>query len=71
MTRAGLVCVGYIHEAFAGPLPSEIQFVSVFSTALVAGSQQPEPAKKLIAFLTSEAARPAIRASGMEPLAAR
>ena len=52
--------------AFVGPVPDEIQFVSVFSAAIVAGSKQVEASRQLIKFLASEEARPAIRSSGME-----
>ncbi len=38
---------------FVGPVPAEIQYVSVFSTAMVAGSKEPESARRLIGFLTS------------------
>jgi molybdate transport system substrate-binding protein len=55
--------------AFAGSLAAEIQFVQVFSAAIVAGSQQMEGSKRLISFLASPRAAEAIRNSGMEPLA--
>jgi molybdate transport system substrate-binding protein len=51
-----------------GAIPTEIQYISVFSAAIVAGSKQPEAARKLIAFLTSEKATTAIRNSGMDPV---
>jgi molybdate transport system substrate-binding protein len=54
---------------FAGSLPPEIQFVQVFSAAVVAGSADIEGAKRLIEFLASARASEAIRKSGMEPLA--
>ena len=54
---------------FAGRIASEIQFVQTFSAAIVAGSRQIEPARQLIAFLTSPRACEAITKSGMEPLA--
>jgi molybdate transport system substrate-binding protein len=54
---------------FAGSLPPEIQFVQVFSAAVVAGSEDIEGAKRLIEFLASARASEAIRKSGMEPLA--
>ena len=54
---------------FAGTIPPEIQFVQVFSAALVAGSGQIEDSKRLIEFLASGRASEAIRNSGMEPLA--
>ena len=54
---------------FAGSLPPEIQFVRVFSAAIVAGSQETENCKRLIEFFASTRAAEAIRKSGMEPLA--
>jgi molybdate transport system substrate-binding protein len=55
---------------FAGSIAPEIQFVQTFSAAIVAGSQQMDGARRLIEFLASARAADAIRASGMEPLAA-
>jgi molybdate transport system substrate-binding protein len=52
---------------FVGTLPAEIQYVSVFSAAIVKGSKQPTEAKELIVFLGSEKARTAAKKSGMEP----
>jgi len=54
--------------AFAGSIASEIQFVQVFSAAVVAGSGEIESSKRLIEFLASARASEAIRSSGMEPL---
>jgi molybdate transport system substrate-binding protein len=54
---------------FAGSFPSEVQFVQVFSGAVVAGSRDIEDAKRLIGFLASARASEVIRKSGMEPLA--
>jgi len=54
---------------FAGSLPPEIQFVQVFSAAVVAGSRVIESAKRLIEFLASARASEAIRKSGMQSLA--
>jgi len=56
---------------FAGKLAEEIQLNQVFAAAAVAGAKELEAAKRLIAFLASEAASAAIRASGMEPLGKR
>jgi molybdate transport system substrate-binding protein len=56
---------------FIGAIPAEIQYVSVFSMAVVAGDKQPEACKRLIGFLRSETATEAIRKSGMEPLTSR
>jgi len=52
---------------YVGTIPTAIQYISVFSTALVAGSKETEASKKLIVFLASENAMTAIRNSGMEP----
>jgi molybdate transport system substrate-binding protein len=54
---------------FAGNLSPEIQFVQVFSAAVVTGSSEIEGSKRLIEFLASARASEAIRNSGMEPLA--
>ncbi len=54
--------------AFAGSIAPEIQFVQVFSAAVIAGSGESESAKRLVAFLASARAAEAIRNSGMEPL---
>ena len=50
-----------------GPLPADLQHVTVFSAGLFAGAKEPEAAKALIKFLTAPAAVPVIRKSGMEP----
>jgi molybdate transport system substrate-binding protein len=56
---------------FVGPIPVEIQYISVFSSAIVTGSKEPEASKRLIAYLASESATEAIKKSGMEPLRAK
>jgi molybdate transport system substrate-binding protein len=50
-----------------GPLPAEIQRITVFSTGLHVGAQQPEAARALVKFFTAPAAHPVIRKKGMEP----
>jgi molybdate transport system substrate-binding protein len=52
---------------FVGKLPAEVQHVSVFSAAIVTGATESDASRKLMAFLTSVKAAPAIRNSGMEP----
>jgi len=54
---------------FVGTLPREVQYISVFSAALVAVSGRSSDAKKLLTFLNSQNAKDAMRNSGMEPLA--
>jgi molybdate transport system substrate-binding protein len=51
---------------FVGPVPTEIQYISVFSAAMVTGSTETEAAKRLIAFLASEPAKKAMKKNGME-----
>jgi molybdate transport system substrate-binding protein len=52
---------------FVGPIPSEVQYISVFSAAVVTGSKEVEASKRLISFLASEKASVAIKQAGMEP----
>ena len=52
---------------FVGSIPAEVQNVMVFAAAVTAGSKEPETSKRLIAYLSSDGARAAIRKSGMEP----
>jgi molybdate transport system substrate-binding protein len=52
---------------FVGTIPAAIQYVSVFTAAMVAGSKEPEASKRLIAFLASDSATTAIKKSGMQP----
>lgn len=51
---------------FVGTTPAEIQFVVVFSAALVKGTKEPEASKRLIAFLAAERATPAVEKVGMK-----
>ena len=53
---------------FVGPVPEKVQYLSIFSAAIVAGSQQVDAGQRLIHFLGSEAAEAAIRRSGMDPV---
>ncbi len=52
-----------------GPLPEEVQRVTVFSAGLATGARQPEAARELISFLSSPAVHEAIRRTGLEPAA--
>jgi molybdate transport system substrate-binding protein len=51
-----------------GPLPDEVQKITIFSAGIVTGSKDPDAAKSLITFLASPAATQAIIASGLEPI---
>jgi molybdate transport system substrate-binding protein len=52
-----------------GPLPPEIQRVTVFSAAIAKSAGAPEAARALIAFFVSPEAAPIIRRTGLEPIA--
>lgn len=52
---------------FVGPLPADIQQITVFSAGLHVAAKQPDAARALVKFLTAPAAAPAIRKKGMEP----
>jgi len=51
-----------------GPLPPDIQKVTVFAAGLHASAQQPDAAKALVKFLTARAAAAVLRQKGMEPI---
>ena len=52
---------------FVGTIPAQIQYVSVFSAAMVKEPKQAKASKELLAFLKSEKAKAAIKKTGMEP----
>jgi len=52
-----------------GPLPPELQKITVFSAALTKDGKSREQGKTLIDFLASTVAVPALVKSGMEPIA--
>src|SRR5437016_4140300 len=52
---------------YLGPLPAEIQHVTVFSAGLHASAKEPEAAKALVKFFTTPEAAAVIRKTGMEP----
>jgi molybdate transport system substrate-binding protein len=51
-------------------LPPEVQKVTVFAAGIATGAKQPQAAAELIKFMSSPAAAPAIRKSGLEPMTA-
>ena len=53
-----------------GPLPDELQRITVFSAGIATVSKEPEAGRALVKFLASSAAREAIVNSGMDPIAA-
>jgi molybdate transport system substrate-binding protein len=52
-----------------GPLPAELQKVTVFSAGIATVSKEPDAGKALIKFLISPEARTEIVKSGLEPIA--
>jgi len=52
---------------YLGPLPNDIQHITTFSAGIHAASKEPEAAKALIKFLTSQEAAPSIHKAGLEP----
>jgi molybdate transport system substrate-binding protein len=56
---------------FVGPLPPEVQRVTVVSAGIAANAKDPAAARALVRFLASPAASGAVIKSGMEPMAAR
>jgi molybdate transport system substrate-binding protein len=57
--------IGIAGADYVGPVPKDVQFVSVFSAAVISGSKQVEASKRLVAFLASDKADAAIKKSGM------
>lgn len=52
---------------YLGPLPAEVQFVTVFSAGLHAAAPAPQAARALLNLLTAPEAAPVLRRHGMEP----
>ena len=50
-----------------GPIPPELQTPAVFSAGRMAASVRPEQSDRLLKFLASPEAAPALRESGLEP----
>ena len=53
-----------------GPLPPEVQKITIFSAAITANAAQPEAGRALITFLASAAAAPILKKAGLDPFAA-
>lgn len=52
---------------YVGPLPGELQRMTMFSTGIHTGAKQADAARALVTFLTAPAAAPVIRKHGLEP----
>jgi len=51
-----------------GPLPSEVQKMTVFSAGIAVGAREPAPGRALIAFLASPTAAAIITKTGLYPI---
>jgi molybdate transport system substrate-binding protein len=67
------ICVHQISEilpvkgvTLVGPLPRELQKVTIYSGGLAAKSAQPEAARAFLAFLTRPAFKPKLAAAGLD-----
>jgi molybdate transport system substrate-binding protein len=52
---------------YLGPLPAEVQFVTVFSAGLHASAPAPDAARALLEFLAGPEAAPVLMRHGLEP----
>ena len=52
---------------YVGPLPGELQRMTMFSCGIHSGAKQAGAARALVTFLTAPAAAPVIRKHGLEP----
>ena len=52
---------------FVGPLPGDLQKIIVYAASVPAKAKEPEAAKALMQFLSSDAAVPVIKQKGMYP----
>ena len=50
-----------------GPMPTEIQEFTIFTTVIPANAKEPAAAKAFIDFLTSPKATPTLKSKGLEP----
>jgi molybdate transport system substrate-binding protein len=53
-----------------GPLPAEVQYITVFSAGIATGAREPAAGQELIAFLASPVAAPVLVNSGLVPITA-
>ena len=63
--------IGIPGAELVGPLPAEVQQVTVFSAGVLTIASQPEAAAELIRFLASSDAAETVASTGLDPLAHR
>lgn len=52
---------------YLGPLPADVQYITVFSSGVQTGAKQEDAAKALVKFITAPAAAAVIKKHGLEP----
>ena len=52
---------------YVGPLPADVQQMTVFASGILVGAQESDAAKALVKFITTPAAGEAFKKRGMEP----
>ena len=52
---------------YLGPLPADVQYITIFSSGVQAGAKQEDAAKALVKFITAPAAAAVIKKHGLEP----
>lgn len=52
---------------YVGPMPADVQLVTVFSSGIHRSAPSPDAAKALVKFLTGPDALPVLRKTGLEP----
>jgi molybdate transport system substrate-binding protein len=56
---------------YVGPLPAEVQRVTVFSAGVAVGARQPDAARAFIAFFASPSGVETMSKSGLDPISTR
>src|SRR5437667_4538466 len=59
--------VPFVGVDYLGPLPGELQRMTIFSAGIHAGAKQADAARALLKFITAPAAAAVIRKHGLEP----
>ncbi len=59
--------IGVAGSELVGPLPAEVQRVTVFSTGILTKASQPEAAAELIRYLSSPEAADTVTSTGLDP----
>jgi len=63
--------LGVPGSELVGPLPPEVQQVTVFSAGVLTNARQPDAAAELISFLSSSDAAATVKSTGLDPITRR